>query len=223
MASWMVHLRITDQLLDRIGELAPTEFVVGNIAPDSGVPNEDWSKFTPDSETTHFKRKGINKDKDICIEDYVNAYFTKEMQRKYDKKQYSFFLGYLTHLLTDILWYNNIVTKTLEKYPDECAKDRTAFIWTIKRDWYDLDHLYLDNHPEFRAFDLYEKAVGFENKYMDIFPDNAFDDRRIYITGFYRQERNDLDHEYVYLTEPEMAKFVDESVETILSQLKEIL
>ena len=37
MASWIVHLRIADQLLDRIPDLRSTEFVVGNIAPDSGM------------------------------------------------------------------------------------------------------------------------------------------------------------------------------------------
>lgn len=41
MASWMVHLRIADLLLSQISGLCPTEFIVGNIAPDSGVPNED--------------------------------------------------------------------------------------------------------------------------------------------------------------------------------------
>ena len=35
----MVHLRIADKLLDSIPGLSPAEFVVGNIAPDSGVPN----------------------------------------------------------------------------------------------------------------------------------------------------------------------------------------
>ena len=48
MASWMVHLRVADKLLSRIRFLDPVAFVVGNIAPDSGVPNADWSAFTPD-------------------------------------------------------------------------------------------------------------------------------------------------------------------------------
>jgi hypothetical protein len=43
MATWMVHLRIADKLLNKIKGLSYTEFVVGNIAPDSGVPNDAWS------------------------------------------------------------------------------------------------------------------------------------------------------------------------------------
>lgn len=56
MASWIVHLRIADQLLDQIPDLKSTEFVVGNIAPDSGIPNEDWSAYTPSPVLSHFKR-----------------------------------------------------------------------------------------------------------------------------------------------------------------------
>lgn len=30
MASWMVHLRIADKLLDNVPDLSPVEFIVGN-------------------------------------------------------------------------------------------------------------------------------------------------------------------------------------------------
>ena len=36
MASWMIHLRIADKLLDRIPDISPIEFIMGNMAPDSG-------------------------------------------------------------------------------------------------------------------------------------------------------------------------------------------
>ena len=54
VASWMVHLRIADLLLERFQHIKNTEFVVGNIAPDSGVPNEDWTYYTPLKEVSHF-------------------------------------------------------------------------------------------------------------------------------------------------------------------------
>jgi len=55
MASWIVHLRITDKLLDRLSDLSSAEFVIGNIAPDSGIPNEDWSAFTPSADISHLE------------------------------------------------------------------------------------------------------------------------------------------------------------------------
>ena len=64
MASWMVHLRIADKLLDRIPGLSPVEFIVGNIAPDSGVPNGDWSAFHPSTRVSHFKSADKKADPD---------------------------------------------------------------------------------------------------------------------------------------------------------------
>ena len=54
MASWMVHLRIADNLLSRMPHLSPIEFIMGNMAPDSGVPNADWSAFSPPTRISHF-------------------------------------------------------------------------------------------------------------------------------------------------------------------------
>ena len=56
MASWMIHLRSADTLLNQIVNLSAEEFIMGNIAPDSGVPNEDWSKFTTSTTVSHFRR-----------------------------------------------------------------------------------------------------------------------------------------------------------------------
>lgn len=58
MASWMVHLRIADLLMSELENVEKTEFVVGNIAPDSGVPSEDWSYYTPPKVISHFGMRG---------------------------------------------------------------------------------------------------------------------------------------------------------------------
>ena len=93
MASWMVHLRIADELLNRIDDLDETTFVLGNIAPDSGVPNEDWSVFTPPTNVTHFKTKPEERTF-IDIDKFITEYFSSEAINGYTQKEYSFFLGY---------------------------------------------------------------------------------------------------------------------------------
>lgn len=215
MASWMVHLRIADKLLDQLPDLAPVEFIVGNIAPDSGVPNEDWSKFTPDTKTSHFKT-GKSK---AGPAHFAAKYFTPAQQRSYSEQQRAFYLGYLVHLMTDVLWSERIVTPTLEKFGKLEAPDRTKFIWKAKEDWYDLDYKYLRDHPGFRAFRVYLGAVGFVNEFMEEFSPDAFDNRRIYITDFYLQGKENLDREYPYLTEAEMDAFVEHSVSEISQAL----
>ena len=78
MASWMIHLRIADKLLDRLDNITTTEFIIGNIAPDSGVPNEDWSAFTPSGDISHFKEESIDGWKNVNIERFIKTHFTKE-------------------------------------------------------------------------------------------------------------------------------------------------
>ena len=98
MATWMVHLRIADKLLDCLEGIAQTHFIVGNIAPDSGLPNADWTAYTPDSRVSHFR---INKDgqpKEINIQAFMDRYFREGQRQAYTLEEYSFFLGYLTHL-----------------------------------------------------------------------------------------------------------------------------
>lgn len=221
MASWMVHLRIADRLLDELPDVSAGHFIMGNIAPDSGEPNEDWSVFTPNKAVSHYEECGADGKKVIRIDRYVAQYFTKEKQAGYTKAQNSFYLGYLTHLLTDILWSRNVYEKTLAAYPERAAKDLNAFVWEeLKRDWYDLDFLYLKKHPDFRAFQIYRGLAGFENRYMDIFSEKAFDNRRVYITEFYLAGRDHVEREYVYLTPEQANAFVEESCADILLQVR---
>lgn len=215
MASWMVHLRIADKLLDNIPNLSATEFIVGNLAPDSGVPNEDWSVFTPSTSVSHFRTPGKKADPAV----FAKKYFTPGKRASYTQKQYSFYLGYLTHLITDSLWSEEIVHPTKSAFSEEFAAD-PGFIWTVKKDWYDLDFRYLQDHPDFRAFQTYLHAVGFQNTYMEEFSTNAFDNRRAYITTFYLEGRSGLDRDYPYMTQQQMDAFVTGATVEILGILQ---
>lgn len=205
MASWMVHLRIADKLLDSIPDLSPIEFLVGNMAPDSGVPNEDWSSFTPPYPISHFKTG----DEKAGPEAFAAKYFTPQQRGSYDPRQYSFYLGYLSHLLTDKLWSRDIARPSFAKHIGGEPPYRGPKVSEIKEDWYDLDYKYLRDHPGFRAFRAYLGAVGFRNDFMEEFESDAFDNRRVYITDFYLQGKENLDREYAYLKESEMDAFVE--------------
>lgn len=221
MASWMIHLRIADKLLDKIPNLSPIEFIMGNMAPDSGVPNEDWSAFTPSTTVSHFRTDDGSFKKEIDLSAYTRQYFTPALREGYDEKQFSFYLGYYTHLLTDCLWTEYILAPCRDRFAAERAADKAGWIARMKEDWYDLDFLYLKKHPGFRAFRAYLGSVGFVNTYMDFFAPDAFDNRRAYITSFYLQENNNLDREYPYLTEAEADQFVEDAAAAILKRLEE--
>lgn len=217
MASWMIHLRVADRLLDEIPGLSEAEFVVGNIAPDSGVPNEDWTSFTPSKQISHYKRPGM---KALDIQAFIDDYFTAEKQRSYPGKEYAFFLGYLTHLLTDIAWSAEVARPTFSAYPERYANDKLSLIWEVKRDWYDQDHLFLREHPDFRAFRIYENAAGFQNSYMPAFPSDAFSLRQAYVVDFYHKGSDSLLREYPYFDQASADRFVENCVAFVLSSLK---
>lgn len=221
MASWMVHLRIADELLDRIEDLDEETFVLGNIAPDSGVPNEDWSVFTPNGTVTHYRTDDKNK-QFINAEKYVSDYLTEDKIKGYSKREYSFFLGYYTHLLTDIEWTKMTHSEGVdEEHAKKEGMTLTDFIWKNKEDWYDLDFLYLEEHPDFRAFHIYEDAKDYTNVFIDHFPVDAFEDRRKYICGFYHSDNHgDLHRDFQYLTKDRADRFVRETVDHIMPFLE---
>ncbi len=221
MASWMVHLRIADNILSELSELSPKEFVVGNIAPDSGVPNEDWSAYIPSGDVSHFKTTDAEGFKDIHINEYVEQFYSAIQRKQYTVEQKSFYLGYLTHLITDMMWSELIVRPSMYKFKALYDMDRNEWIRTLKKDWYDLDFLYLKKHPNFSAYSTYRKATGFENKYLDIFSTDAFDKKRVYITNFYNNMRSNIEREYNCLSEKEMDNFVSEASAKILQKLRE--
>ncbi|MDF2538705.1 MAG: zinc dependent phospholipase family protein [Herbinix sp.] len=218
MASWIVHLRIADKLLSQIETLSSTEFIVGNIAPDSGVPNSDWSAYTPPSEVSHFCEDPEDKKNTISPDKFFDKYLK---DKSHGNKERSFYLGYYVHLLTDVFWHKKVFNAAKEKYLFEFQGDMNAFIWAMKGDWYDLDHLFLKKNPEFSAFLIYEAARDFTNTFMEEFAQDAFVKRQEYIVQFYRAEHLNLEREYKYLTEANMEQFVDEAVNDIYQVLKE--
>ena len=218
MASWMVHLRIADELLRHWEQLDETAFVVGNMAPDSGVPNEDWTQFRPPTSASHFKTKTESGSR-IDTELFCGKYFHPDVISGYSRKEFSFFLGYYVHLLTDVRWSETVGAALKRDYPREYAEDKNRLVQAAKEDWYDLDYLYLEQHPDFKAFSVYEKALNFENEFMDLFSRDAFDNRREYICGFYRSgEHGDLHREYRFLTPEQADAFVRDTANWLLEQ-----
>ena len=217
MASWMAHLRIADKLLDEIGDLSKKHFIVGNIAPDSGEPvNGDWNIFTPPTNISHWKLEGIPRSE--RAEKFKEKYLSVIGRTD----EIAFYLGYYTHLLTDYIWSRDIFLPQKDQYAAEFEKD-PGFIWQIKRDMYDLDHLYYKEHTSFRAFSIFASITTFPNKYLDYFSEAAFEKKIAYITQFYKDYSGDLDREYPYFTKTDMNAFVENAIREIQPKLSLLL
>lgn len=60
MATWIAHLRVAEKVLEKKLKVNDECFTVGNIGPDSGIPNEDSSSFDPPRDITHWMEDGEN-------------------------------------------------------------------------------------------------------------------------------------------------------------------
>ena len=212
MATWMAHLRIADRLLDIFDGIEKTEFIMGNIAPDSGVPCGE--RYVPDKITSHFQNKDKDGEPIFGWSIFADKYLSAEKIKTYNKKQFFFYLGYYTHLLADEKW-KIIIFPLKGKDSENYKKDKNATVSKWKKDWYDLDRLFIRDNPDFRAFEIYKNAGEFKNTYLDFFSETAFDERRTFIVDFYSHFPDDLDREYVWLTEEAMKEYIDTAVNYI--------
>lgn len=213
MASWIVHLRIADKLLERIPGLDAAQFAIGSVAPDSGVPDEKWETFNPPGTITHYQTED-SMEKVKVLEDL--RFYRDHMQGKAflskDAGEFSFLLGYFFHLITDNLWSERIARPTKERYMKE-FEENEGFIWEVKKDWYGLDFAYVRSHPESLFWGDFLNAT-YETPYLDYFPPEAIPEKLTYIKKFYQRTDPAVGEQLrlknnIYLNEAEMALFVD--------------
>jgi hypothetical protein len=216
MATWIAHLRVAEKLLNKGYNFDPEAFVVGNIGPDSGVPNEDWSNFDPPKKITHWEGEG----KKINVQGFWDKYLSNENIEESDEV-FSFKIGYFVHLLTDIEWSKLFDKKKKEAlYKEGLEKDKN-FIWVIKKDWYGLDYLYLKKNP-MSIFNTLFRNITSVPDYLDYFPKGAFEKQVKYITEFYLGENNETKDNFIYLNEEEMDDFIENATSVIDELLGEL-
>jgi len=216
MATWITHLRIAEQLQNDL-QLHQETFLLGNLGPDSGLPNEDWSSFNPPKKITHFLSDTKINGSHIDVNRFFNTYLTQIDCNQLSQRD-SFLIGYYVHLLTDISW-SNLHNKIKEKNPSyaQKLKENPAFIWEVKKDWYGQDFEYLKNHQE-NIFNKVVLKIKTVEDHLDYFPQGAFTKQLNYIQDYYREENKIVPTDR-YLTKKEMDGFVRDSVKGI----KEIL
>jgi hypothetical protein len=218
LASWIVHLRIAEILLSRIPNRDAAQFAIGNIAPDSGVPDEKWENFTPPPHITHF-----------TVGDQPNNYLHTDatFYRSYvsgidpisEPCLYALHLGYYFHLIIDNLWRQEIGLPTMQRWAAEFAADKD-FIWEVKRDWYGLDFIYLRDHPDCLFWQVFIKAGPPQHR-LDFLPAGAVERNVAYIQQYYQTIDDEVLHRYgrpyIYLSRAEMDAFVERSAERCLT------
>lgn len=221
MASWMIHLRVAQQLYRQLNMESKSEFVLGNIAPDSGVPAEDGNGYVPEKAVSHFYDWDSNGAKYINEELFIRQYFSPERRSACTREEHSFLLGYLTHLLTDKTWVREIVIPAKERQRELYRSNRDLFWETVKQDWYDMDFMYLKANPLFEAFRIYREMKNIKNTAIDFFPETAFEERRQFVLDFYADGVANIVERDTYLSKEELDMFVISAANEIAAQIRE--
>ncbi len=208
-------MRIAEKLRPHVPELDEVTFTFGNLSPDSGIPNADWTEFDPPKEVTHFLQKG---EEEHAIHDLVfYKQYLADIHAADDIKLYSFRLGYFFHLIYDILWSRRIGMATKQQFRELFERDRKQAIRLVKDDWYGLDQLYVRDHSESNFWTVI-MANPDPPSYLPFVKNKALHQQYAHIRRFYSEQEDKwfLSIPYQYLNEATMCRMVDDSIEAIL-------
>lgn len=231
MATWGSHFRIAENISIKYANLNRKFFAIGNIAPDCGLPNKDWSAFTPPKDISHFTIGGVSDflgmqtDKFILSDVKFYSKYLKDSEIISSQSDRSFLLGYFIHLITDNLWNYYIMKPLKEKHIRELQKNPN-FIWNVKRDWYDLDKIFITEKKDSLFWTDFLEAE-YDEDILDFLPREGVQRQLEFIKKFYQISKEDYmrlsNKEFVYLKKKEMDDFIQNSTNVILKVLKQIL
>ncbi len=216
MATWGVHLRIAERLLNYFENIDEEYFIIGNIGPDCGIPNEERHSFDPPKEITHH----YDDNRKIDYERFYKKYL---VGRTLDIKTKSYLMGYYTHLITDYM-YTPFYKEILDDHVRENLSSDNTFIYKLKEDWYDVDHKYFRDNPKNIFSEVFCKIKEF-NDLLDYFPKGATMAQINFIKNYYNNpdenKSGDLDREYTYYTSKNADEFIELAVNKIVDCIEE--
>jgi len=213
MATWIVHLRIAEKIIASIPGLDETLFAIGNIAPDSGIPDANWENFNPPAEITHFQPEKVTAYRTDDLR-FFRQYLQPLRSGETDVMAFSFRLGYFFHLITDNCWYLRIGKPTTDRYADDFSADRLGTWELVKNDWYGLDHRFVRENPDTLFWRVFVNC-SYNRSDLDFLPVEAVQQRIAFIQEYY-QSRDERVEKMVrgpfrYLTAAEMDAVVEET------------
>jgi len=210
MATWIAHLRIAENLL-RIFDLPEEPFLVGNIGADSGVDDGNGGWMPPKPLTHWFDENG-----NIAPEAFYEKYTPNS---GFNTERDAFLLGYYAHLVADVEWILHIWRPFKANHPDvmQRLQSDSDFVWEIKRDWYGLDFLYLNQNPD-NIFQEKFQQIQQVPDYLDYLVPGALTQAVERIKAYYAQKKEfeaALAHDYSYLQQSTMDEWIEATTATV--------
>ena len=217
MAPWIAHLRLAEDLLQRISGLDPAYFAIGSVAPDSGIPDENYETFDPPVRISHFHAPQGSRyaiaDLEFFRDTHVDALTTDNC-----RQEFSFYLGYFFHLVTDNLWLEEIDKPTRARFKAQFKAD-PKFIWEVKRDWYGLDLEFVRNNKESFFWTVF-LDTQYDQDFLSYMPPRAIKMRIEGIKELYQRNDAEIEEWYgrrpdKYLSREEYDRFVTDNTQRL--------
>lgn len=210
MPSWANHFRVADKLYDKIHNLDLCYFLIGNIAPDCGIPIGKRGEYMPPSSVTHFTKTDISYKNDCDYEFLYDNYIKNEK----DIKKLSFYVGYFVHLFTDCMFTKNVYFPVKAKHR---ACDSSEFWKRMKAEIHNIDCEYLLNNRS-KSFEKFKELDCFSEEYPQWYEPLQITKQMKNIVEFYsRIHFRVMDYKYV---NPElMEDYIKNTVNRIIIEL----
>ncbi|MBD5474229.1 MAG: hypothetical protein HDR20_15450 [Lachnospiraceae bacterium] len=112
MAQPMMHLLIADKIYEKFSSIhSYGDFLLGSIAPDAVHVKENYTREIKDISHYRFNSKSHID----YFDTFINEYNTSENN--------DFVIGYLVHLLSDMIWYHSIRVPFKEEFQKAPSQD----------------------------------------------------------------------------------------------------
>jgi hypothetical protein len=202
----MVHLAVAHNILNQIHVHKPDMYYLGAISPDA----------------IHMRDGSARKDKNrVHLRSNDNKAWEKRaltlIVDNVDNKDYSFYLGYGVHLLTDMIWFVSIFNNGMKSYADDPSPVQDyATAYYNDTDCIDIK---LYNALDYRKY-IWEllqtaKPIAFEN----LLTADEIDSWNKHTLSWY-DDNNKEYNPIKYITMNNITKFIEKSSNEIINMLK---
>lgn len=243
MPEWVTHMMVADQILEEFPQLDRHGFYVGNIAPDCNLQDENWTTFTPPRAVTHWmkgERKAVSD-----VDAFCDEYILKRREQISPGEEYSFLLGYYTHLITDAVFQESIrnkervaaawerikadpeLTAMLRKYEEDNESSMEENWDNVKRllprdermrELHSLEAEYLREHPNCGYFTDIMPLKEFPD-YIDYLPHGSIAYKIPYLGSYIPEIYEDA--KFVGYSREEFEEFLDTTIRLVREKFRE--
>lgn len=211
MSSWIMHLRVAEQVNKSI-DMLPQPYFVGSIAPDSGRKVDSFT-YDPPKNISHCYDR-VN-DRLKCNDLFFDTYAKNEK----DQFKKAFYVGYYVHVLTDTYFVRNIVEPLIMSKGRDFWRSNVE---QFRRSWNELDVRFLAKTKAFDPLRLLGKTEVFPDL-LDFFQKGDIISRVRSVCALYKDSVPDTSAKLIGIDEVSAEEFVRYASAEITKRLTKML